>query len=597
MIRKTVAYFIEIIIVSFFSYVPIFAENFYIENYDIDINVNELKQANITEKLDVFFTHDSHGIYRKIPHDKAKITNIHVSEQNTIREDGQTTNIKIGNPNRLIIGKHTYEISYVYKYFDNKNEFYHNIIGTDWDTEIRHVNFNVTMPKEFNPADVGLSIGNYGIRGFEGGAIFRIDGLNISGQVNRILNPKEGVTIRLEVPKDYFHKVTEKNTITYFCIILLCFVTFISFIIWYKFGKDEKTIPVVNFYPPEKMNTLEVEIAYKESASMQGLIAMLFSLAQKGYITISEQNGDFTLEKIKDYEEKDSLERSYMKALFSSKTLFSSKETEDNIVTKDDLKYSQIFYKKCEAILNNANLRQEKLYEKKSVSWGLRAIMAICLLITFSITFFAFINFNFYEVEKVSIILIFIIAVAIFILIFSRNKNFIVLISALLLLFMPFFFFLNAFNMIELNNKPIFLTGIPCIIICSICLYHLRKFNKKTLMTLGNLLGFKKFIEVAESSRLKTLVEQDPQYFYNILPYAYLFGVSDKWIKKFENIIPLEPSWYYGRSFNHTSFRHISNSMKSVSVPSVANGGVSSKSGGGGGFSGGGGGGGGGGSW
>ena len=116
-------------------------------------------------------------------------------------------------------------------------------------------------------------------------------------------------------------------------------------------------------------------------------------------------------------------------------------------------------------------------------------------------------------------------------------------------------------------------------------------------MTLGNLQGFKKFIEVSESSRLKTLVEQDPQYFYNILPYAYLFGVSDKWIKKFESIIPLAPSWYRGTRFSHTSFRNISNSMKTVSVPSAANGGISSKSGGGGGFSGGGGGGGGGGSW
>lgn len=36
---------------------------------------------------------------------------------------------------------------------------------------------------------------------------------------------------------------------------------------------------------------------------------------------------------------------------------------------------------------------------------------------------------------------------------------------------------------------------------------------------------------------------QDPTYFYDILPYTYVLGVSDKWIKQFETIGLQSPDW------------------------------------------------------
>ena len=114
--------------------------------------------------------------------------------------------------------------------------------------------------------------------------------------------------------------------------------------------------------------------------------------------------------------------------------------------------------------------------------------------------------------------------------------------------------------------------------------------------------GFKIFLESAEKERLEALVEENPTYFYDILPYAYVLGVSDKWIKSFEGIAVEKPSWYYGNDFNTMTMLYFMNrtmtdiSRAMVSVPSdnASGGGFG---GGGGGFSGGGFGGGGGGSW
>ena len=116
---------------------------------------------------------------------------------------------------------------------------------------------------------------------------------------------------------------------------------------------------------------------------------------------------------------------------------------------------------------------------------------------------------------------------------------------------------------------------------------------------MGKLKGFKNFLETAEKDKLEAMVMQDPSYFYNILPYTYVLGVSDKWIKKFETISLQAPSWYDSPTgFNVVAFgSFMNNTMTSAqksmsSSPSSSSGGSS-----GGGSSGGGSGGGGGGSW
>lgn len=115
--------------------------------------------------------------------------------------------------------------------------------------------------------------------------------------------------------------------------------------------------------------------------------------------------------------------------------------------------------------------------------------------------------------------------------------------------------------------------------------------------------GFKLFLETAEKEKLETLVEDNPQYFYDILPYAYALGVSDKWTKKFESITMRPPEWYDSPAYSHYAMIHfINHSMNSAvssmtSAPQTSSSGGSGFSGGGGGFSGGGSGGGGGGSW
>ena len=64
---------------------------------------------------------------------------------------------------------------------------------------------------------------------------------------------------------------------------------------------------------------------------------------------------------------------------------------------------------------------------------------------------------------------------------------------------------------------------------------------------LGRINGFKHFLEVVEKDKLEELVMDNPIYFYDILPYTYVLGISNKWINKFQSILYTAPEGYEGR--------------------------------------------------
>ncbi|MCM1236972.1 MAG: DUF2207 domain-containing protein, partial [Ruminococcus flavefaciens] len=118
----------------------------------------------------------------------------------------------------------------------------------------------------------------------------------------------------------------------------------------------------------------------------------------------------------------------------------------------------------------------------------------------------------------------------------------------------------------------------------------------------GKLLGLRRFIQTAELDRLKMLADENPSYYYDILPYAMALGLMDDWAKRFEGMTLWEPDWYSCHDsslftvmyLNHQMNHHIQQPINNIKVEAMGSG---SGSGGGGGFSGGGAVGGGGGSW
>ena len=146
-------------------------------------------------------------------------------------------------------------------------------------------------------------------------------------------------------------------------------------------------------------------------------------------------------------------------------------------------------------------------------------------------------------------------------------------------------------------------------VLCIIFILFSKKMTKEETDNYYKIKGFRDFLKHVEKDKLETLVEEMPTYFYDILPYAYVLGISRKWAKKFEFIPLEEANWYksnYNGMFNAIAFtRSFSSTISHVSAVSSSRPYQSTSSGysgggsfsGGGGSSGGGGGGGGGSSW
>ena len=87
---------------------------------------------------------------------------------------------------------------------------------------------------------------------------------------------------------------------------------------------------------------------------------------------------------------------------------------------------------------------------------------------------------------------------------------------------------------------------------------------------LNRIVGFKEFIETVEKDKLEEMLESNPEFYYDILPYAIVLGVSDKWEKKFEDLTIKPPQWATG-SFSDTVFNIVlfNTLMRNVNINMV----------------------------
>lgn len=601
-----------------------YANDYDITKYDVEIVVDEHNKYSIKENIDTYFNVSKHGIVRRIPlynniirqdgtreRNRVLISNVHVNEEFASSRENNNYVLKIGSADKTINGKHSYTISYDYDIGLDKNnkydELYFNIIGTNWDTDISNVTFKITMPKEFDASKLGFSYGEYGESNTDN-ISYDVDGNVITGSFEGTLLAGEGLNVRMVLPEGYFiRKSVGSSLLECWYYIIPILGVLISYLIWKKYGKDDQVVDIVSFYPPENMNSLDVAFAKKGSVNSNDAVSLLVYLASKGYIKIVEDKKSksrFTIQKVKEYDGNNKEEELFFRGLF--------KKVWDSI-SSDELNES--FYLTINSILTkkNSTANRKEIFNNKSSNK--RYILFLFMLITSSLsTIIPALGYKLSDVIFSIIIcnLIGIVALIIVAIIYDNNCTKKGLNSALGFAFF-FVLALAVANFTIIGFEYIYYDTVYLIgfILCMVCTYLIYFFylivTKRTEYgnkVLGEVNGFKKFLETAEKDKLESLVHDDPSYFYNILPYAYVLGVSDAWIKQFEGIAIAPPDWYesadtfdyyrFNRSLNRTihSASRVMNSVPQSSGGSSSGGGFS-----GGGFSGGGSGGGGGSSW
>lgn len=72
----------------------------------------------------------------------------------------------------------------------------------------------------------------------------------------------------------------------------------------------------------------------------------------------------------------------------------------------------------------------------------------------------------------------------------------------------------------------------------------MKKKNIYNAELFRKIVGFRRFVKKADKTQLQELTNENPDYFYMVLPYAYALGVGNKLVKKFDAIDLQPPKWF-----------------------------------------------------
>lgn len=617
---------------------------FTLKSVNINAVVHENSTWDVTETLEVDFSEPRHGVYKYIPSRffygytkpdgtvkenvyKNRIKNVQVDgyDYATDNDDTAAENkiIRIGSADYCVEGLQIYTIRYTVQYMDDRIDsedfLCHTIWGDGWNTVAEQMNFTIKFDKPLPAA----AVKNLNLYSGSRGSTVNADSVemhydatthSIVGSLQN-LPANHAITISTKLPQGFW-KAESKNLFLFYFFVLCTVLCALLFFYCIFTTRRREPIPVVSFYPPDGMSSAEVGKIIDDSTDPKDLASLVPWLAHRGYITIEEvpnhkkragKHDDLKLtQKIPLLPDAPQYQQRFMDAIFGSKktvylSLLGDRHVEMHAATSS-----------LDSIFTGSKSLVD--YNWGAMWWLLMLVSALGVYWTAHVTdifdtglpmiaAFSTVGASF----LIGIIRMVTSANHYFRSIGSRIGEAIICIA---LLAGGLAIHIACFDDSTFCVPTYYFVAGS--VLMAIISYMCNRYSYDAdyrLKLMGELMGLRDFIKTAEMPKLKQLVDEDPEYFYNILPYAMVFGLSDKWADLFKDIEMNTPDWYYSASNAYTTSSlmaktissSVANSIKDAvaqaSVDPTSSSSSGGYSGGGSSFSGGGGGGGGGGSW
>lgn len=565
-------------ICSVFS-LSVHAENFNTNSYDVRIIVNKDNTFEYTETINTDFFNESHGIYRNIPMSNAyaiKGIKVEGHKYKVIKNQNGSNHlvIRIGSPEKYVYGQQKYVIKYIIQGYDQRGKdfLYLDLFPTSWSTVVDNLKIHVQFPKDFPLDELKKYSGGHASDDFQFGTM-NIDNTNKTVDFYADNLPSNtGVTIGKNLPKGYWQGAKTKGYITS-ALLLIGIITI--FVLRFTMGRNPRIVQTVEFNPPDDLSPIEIGYVVDGYVDKKDVSSCLFYLANKGYIKI-RQNGsgrdDFEFEMTAHPTNEIKAQKLFFDGIFGKGA---SKGTISlgKIVDKEE-----IGTRLGDEVLKIIGAVESKFLRKNTVySAASEKANTISNAIFFTMNFIVLFAFGVYAGLQTQDITALMVQIGIMTIVsgfmtyvvnkivkiyycrLSEKKVKTVLkfigIGAIYLLASGIITYMTAAADFSINDPKVYFMYWLILIISPILMCGMRSRTKENANLVGRILGFKNFIATAELAKLEELVEEDPNYFYNILPYAYVFGLTRKWASKFDNIIKFEePDWYVADSgFNSSS--------------------------------------------
>jgi uncharacterized membrane protein len=566
---------------------PVYADvnNFIINDFSADYvlsNQDMQGTLDITERITLTFSDNNHGILRAIPQEyNSQDLRLHVSRirygdgaeipYSMYSENGNSV-LKIGDPNKAVTGKQTYEIQYslhnVISFYNDHDELYWDINGDQWQQPFEHVSIRLQLPDTVKLHDTGFTCFTGQFGSSSQSCISEQIGNELHAATTQPLSSGQTLTIVAGFQKGFFAEPTASEKLREILPSVLKFalpiVLFGGYALrqWLKRGRDPKgrgTI-VPEYEPPFDMRPAEVGVLADFKVDQKDISATIIDLAVRRYIKIIETKKERKLRKDSleysleltnsDFSKLGAFEQELIRGLFGEDGSASA----GSVVALKDLKNK--FYK-------NVSKAQTQIMDQ-------------------------IVEGGYFTASPLK----------------AGGRLWVLVV----ILFASLFFFGGILGAAGIAGIIVAVA----IVIASAVAMPAR--TLKGVEAKEKALGLKLYLETAEADRIKMLQSPNARYapahtapaktvelFEKLLPFAVIFGVEKLWALEFKEIYSKPPEWYSGTSPTFNSLyiaSALSGSMNNAMTSAFSAPSSSSSSGfGGGGFSGGGGGGGGGGGW
>lgn len=584
-----------------------------------------------------------HGIYRDFPtrYKDALGNNFRVGfrflgatldgapETARVQNYGNGKRIYLGDP-RLFVstGEHTYRIAYETTrqlgFFQDHDELYWNVTGNGWGFAIDHASATVHLPEQIPGEEVELS-GFTGPQGSMERALNASAGANhvYQFEATRALGPREGLSIVVSFPKGFFAEPTASQKLRYFLSdnrdaavggagLLLIVVYY--YLVWAAVGRDPKKGVIMPLYePPSDFSPAAMRYLVRMGFDNKAFTAAILDMAVRGYLTIKNQAGSYTLYRTKGADRNLSPdEKQIANALFDGRGEIWL-HNENHTTISAAIKSLKIWLKTSE----------EKIYFLTNSRYSIPAILlSIALLLGIAsmqgpqgmlVAGFLCVWLSIWSIAVAGLIIA---DAAAWKAAFEGGvKPGGIAKAAVITAFSLPFAGGEGLGMFMLSKATSF--TVVAILVGTVAIHIVFHFLLKAPTSAGRnvldkIAGFKMFLGAVDGDRLDRVTppEKTPEVFEKWLPYALALDLEQRWAEKFADVIDASshapgsgsngysPAWYSGPGLNGIGAAGFASSLGSSFSSAIASSASApGSSGGGGGGSGGGGGGGGGGGW
>ena len=446
----------------------------------------------------------------------------------------------------------TYEYKFHYTldmgedFINEFDDFTFDLLDYDFYSPVMKFSASVTLPATFYSENDNLNrtvtfrTNQMQTLGWEA-VNAEVYGNTITCHYDKPLNTKTGITMQVILPNKYFNTKYTPSPM-YNAILVIAIISSIVVVIFCIYGLITRyakhgIIITPEFYPPKGFSPLDVARTYRGHVKSEDFASLILDWAAKGLVKIDlRTKKNIVLTKLADFPELSKTDENYHTKRYE-KEYFEALFKEGNTFSTLDNKIKRI---------SDVSSAVTKIYDydddtKKPTKIG-RAIGHVLAMLPWLF----YILWYSTSVSTAGFIMI-------FISLFITIGTFVFLYVPLPILFKLIWcggftgiplamLFIGGFTSIyDINNYAV-LTIVLFFVLHTIARFiNIR--SKKYNAHRGEVLGFKNFLVKAELRELEMLISENPEYYYDILPYCYIFGITKKMEEKFKALHVPPPTY------------------------------------------------------